>query len=243
MARRFYVDKQLNVNDYIIFDGEDYNHIMNVLRFKINDELIVCNGDGFDYYTKLIEISKKSCKFVVLSNKINESETKSQVDVFQALVKGEKFELISQKLTELGVNALIPFLSEFVQVKENTTRLNRLEKISIEAVKQCGRNRPLKISNILSFAQMLEKLQEYDLVIFAYEKSEKELNYDEIKNYYGKKVAIVVGSEGGFSSQEEEKIIQIKNTKEISLGKRILRAETANICLTSVVMCLLNEWR
>lgn len=243
MARRFYVDKELKVNDNIIFDGEDYNHIMNVLRFKLNDELIVCNGDGFDYYTTLIEINKKSCKFLVQSKQLNESETKSQVDVFQALVKGEKFELISQKLTELGVNALIPFTSEFVQVKENTTRLNRLEKISIEAVKQCGRNRPIKISSILSFSQMLDKLKEYDLVVFAYERSKNELNYDEIKNYYGKKIAIVVGSEGGFSTQEEEKILKIKNTKEISLGKRILRAETANICLTGVIMYLLKEWR
>ena len=241
--RRFFVEKELSVNQNIILENEDYNHIINVLRFKQNDELIFCNGDGFDYNGLLTQINKRNCIFNITSKTENNSEAKTQVDVFQALVKGEKFELISQKLTELGVNELVPFLSEFVQVKEHTTKLNRLEKISIEAVKQCGRCRPLKISKILNFNEVIEKLQQYDLVVFAYEKSSNEFQYDKIKDYYNKKVAIIIGSEGGFSVSEEKQILNLQNVQEISLGKRILRAETANICLTGAIMCLLNEWR
>lgn len=243
MARRFYINKQIEIDDKIVFEKEDYNHIINVLRFKLNDELIICNGSEFDFYCILTEIEKRSCSFLVTNKKVNNVEAKSTVDVFQALIKGEKFELLAQKLTELGVNKLVPFSSSFVQVKENTTRLNRLEKISIEAVKQCGRAKPLVINDIVKFNEILLMLKEYDLVIFAYENSKNNLDFSLLKGFEGKKIAIVIGSEGGFSKQEEQALLNLENLKEISLGKRILRAETATIALTSAVMCLLNEWK
>lgn len=243
MARRFYINKPINVEDIICFENEDFNHIINVLRFKIGDNLIICNGEDYDYVCTLQTVEKKKCFFVVNEKILNKVEPKTQVDVFQALVKGEKFELIAQKLTELGINAIIPFCSEYVQVKENTTRLNRLEKISVEAVKQCGRSKPLKIENILKFDEMIELLNSYNIVLFAYENSSNNFNVADLTEFYGKKVAIIVGSEGGFSSSEEEKICKLKNVKEISLGNRILRAETATIALSSVVMCCLGEWR
>ena len=242
MARRFYVNKPLNVNDVITFTGEDYNHIINVLRYKLNDKLIICNGSEFDFLCCLEKIDKKLCEFKVLSKQINQVETKTNVSVFQALVKGEKFELIAQKLTELGVNTLIPFVSKFVVVKQNTTRLDRLEKISIEAIKQCGRAKPLKIENIISFNEMLNKLSEYDIVVFANENSNNNFDFANLKKYNGKNVAVIIGSEGGFDKDEVDQLSNLQNVKEITLGKRILRAETACICLTAVVMNALNEW-
>ena len=242
MARRFYIKRPLQVSDNITFSGEDYNHIINVLRYKLNDKLIICNGSEFDFLCRLTEINKKDCKFIVEEQQLNNVETKSNVAVFQALVKGEKFELIAQKLTELGVNRLIPFTSKFVVVKQNTTRLDRLEKISIEAIKQCGRAKPLIVENIISFNQMIEKLSGYDVVIFANENSKNNFDFSELKNYNGKNVAIIIGSEGGFDSDEVNMLSNLKNVKEITLGRRILRAETACICLTAVVMNALNEW-
>lgn len=242
MARRFYIKQNLNVGDILKFESEDYNHIVNVLRFRLGENLIVCNGENFDYICQLIEINKKDCKFKIIDKIENNVEAKSKLDVFQALIKGEKFELLAQKLTELGVNKLVPFTSAFTTVKENTTRLNRLEKISIESVKQCGRAKPIEINEIISFDEMINKLKQYDIVIFAYENSKNNFDFSNLAKFHGENVALIIGSEGGFSEQEEKFLLNLPNIYEITLGKRILRAETATIALTSVVMCALKEW-
>lgn len=246
MARKFYIkkDKSFEFESEIIVDGEEFNHIVNVLRYNIGDILCVIDGSGTDYICEIKDISKKNLVLKIIKIKDNDSETKSNITVFQALVKGDKFELIIQKLTELGVKTFIPFESEFCQVKKNTTRLDRLQKISIEALKQCGRSKKVDIKNVLSFNEMIESLKHFDKVIFAYEKSDKNLMREDLEknNKPCENVAIIVGSEGGFSDKENEIIINQTNVKQISMGNRILRAETACISLTSVVMYLLGEW-
>lgn len=247
MARKFYIsfDRSFECGESVEVVGEEFNHIANVLRHKVGDKICVIDGSGTDYDCVIQNIGKKSLTLMVVDAHDNNSETISDVTVFQALVKGEKFELIIQKLTELGVKNFIPFESEFCQVKKHTTRLDRLEKISIEALKQCGRSKKVNIQNILSFDEMLTQLKDFDVVIFAYENSinslKKEYFFDKNKNL-AKNVAIICGSEGGFSKSECEKILKNKNVIEITLGNRILRAETAVISLTSVVMFLLDEW-
>lgn len=247
MARKFYLktEKSFEFGQTILVSGEEFNHIVNVLRNKVGDILCVIDGSGTDYDCEIVSIDKKSLSLKVINMKDNNSETLSNVTVFQALVKGDKFELIIQKLTELGVKSFVPFESEFCQVKKSTTRLDRLEKISIEALKQCGRSKKVEISEILSFNEMITALNCYDKVIFAYENSSNNLKFEDLKDNFGnrlKNVAIIIGSEGGFSSNENEEILKQTNVKQISLGNRILRAETACISLTSVVMFLLNEW-
>lgn len=247
MARKFYLqsEKNFELNQNIIVEGDEFLHIVNVLRKKVGDEIIAIDGSGLDYKCKITSIEKKKLVLNVLDIQTCQSETKSNVSVFQALVKGDKFELIIQKLTELGVKSLVPFSSSFCQVKPNTTRLDRLEKISIEALKQCGRAKKVEINSILSFEQMLEKLSEYDKVIFAYENANQDLTSESfmLGKDKAKNVAIVIGSEGGFSEDECKQICQNPNVCMVSLGKRILRAETAAISLTSVVMYLLGEWK
>lgn len=239
MARKFFVNNKIEGNIVELYDDE-FNHIINVSRKNIGDEIILIDGTGNDYYSKIEKINKKSVVLNVLSSKLGENETASNVTVFQALCKNDKLELIIQKLTELGIKNFVPFTSEFCQVKQNTTRLDRLEKISIEALKQCDRSKKVNIEKVISFNEMINKLQNFDKVIFAYEKSKKSLIKEDIKNCSN--VAIIVGSEGGFSEKENEILSFQKNVVNVSLGKRILRAETASICLTSVVMFLLNEW-
>ena len=247
MARKFFIktEKSFEVGQTIIVSGEEFNHIANVLRNKVGDKLSVIDGSGTDFECGITQINKKDLSLKIVDAKDNNSETSSNVTVYQALVKGDKFELIIQKLTELGIKTFVPFESEFCQVKKSTTRLDRLEKISIEALKQCGRSKKVEIKNILTFNEMLNSLIKFDKVIFAYENSNTSLIKDDLldKNKKPlKNVAIIIGSEGGFSESENEKILSKLNVKQISLGNRILRAETASISLTSVVMFLLNEW-
>ena len=247
MAKKFYIkqDKSFEYNQPVLVDGEEFNHIANVLRKKVHDKICVIDGSGTDYECEIEQINKKDLILKIVNMIDNNSETQCDVTVFQALVKGDKFELIIQKLTELGVKNFVPFESEFCQVKSNTTRLDRLDKISIEALKQCGRSKKVEIGEILSFDKMIEKLKEFEKVVFAFENSTTSLTEKDLEDQDGKKlkkIAIVVGSEGGFSEKENELITKQANVKQISMGNRILRAETAAISLTSVVMFLLGEW-
>lgn len=236
--KRFFIEQNLQVNTCVLLEGEIYNQMVNVLRLRENEQVILFNGYTYDYICTILKINKKNAEVFVESEILNTKNPRVNITLFQALVKGEKFELITQKITEIGAKALVPVKTEFVEVKENTTKLNRLPKITQEACKQCGRSVPVEIENIMSFDKMIEELSNFDEVYFAYEKEQKPL---EIKPIEAKNIAIVVGSEGGFSEQESLKLSKLKNVKTISLGRRILRAETAAITLTNTIMFLTQE--
>lgn len=247
MSRKFYIENNDNLitGQVISLAGDEFNHIINVSRKRVDDVLQMIDGNGSDITAQITSINKKDLSLKIVDIKPSVAETTNDVTVFQALVKGDKFELITQKLTELGVKKIVPFSSEFCQVKPNTTRLDRLEKISIEALKQCGRAKKVEIDSVNSFNQMLGNLSNYDLVLFAYENASENLSQKVFENLKKQplSVALIIGSEGGFSQSEVSQILSQKNVKIVSMGKRILRAETASIALSSVVMFLLNEWR
>ncbi len=243
MARKFFIknEKTLSIGEILEIDGEEFNHIANVLRKKVGDSLCLIDGTGLDYFCTIEKICKKSAVVKIKKIEKTTAETSSEVTVFMALTKGEKMGFICQKLTELGVREIVPFASKFCQVKKNNVNVEKLQKISNEALKQCGRSLSVKIENALGFEEMLTKLGEYECVLFAYENCFD--NVDIKKELTSKKkVAIIVGSEGGFSFEESERIVSRNNVLSVSLGNRILRAETAAIGLSSVVMFLLGEW-
>jgi 16S rRNA (uracil1498-N3)-methyltransferase len=148
--------------------------------------------------------------------------------------------LIIQKLTELGVKTFVPFESEFITSKDKYGKVSKLQEISNQSIKQCKRSIPMSVMDTIKFDKLVDCIKDYDIVIFANEceKSEKlsEINFDRRK-----KIALIIGSEGGFSANEIEKLI-CAGAKSITMGKRILRAETASIALASVVMFKLGEW-
>ena len=125
--------------------------------------------------------------------------------------------------------------------KEKSGKTEKLQDISNQSIKQCKRSIPMIVQPTLSFNNMIKELEKFDIVIFA---NECEKNYDlkSIDLTYDKSIAVIIGSEGGFSEDEINKLI-LYNAKSITLGKRILRAETAAIALTSVVMYEMGEWK
>ena len=147
-----------------------------------------------------------------------------------------------QKTTELGVTKIIPFISTFTNVKPKDNKQERLSKIAVEACKQSGRNIMPQISNIVQYNEMLEKLKEYSQIIVAYEKETKSAKEIITKLDKTKPVAIIVGSEGGFSEQEIEDFKNL-GASVISMGKNILRAETASVALLSALLYELGEWK
>lgn len=237
--KRFFVDRPLNVCDTIKIDGIEHNHIKNVMRLKVSDEIILVCGDDYDYLAKILDFSKGDTTCVVLSKEENVCNPRHDVTVFQALVKSDNMSLIVQKLTELGVSTFVPFQSEFITSKDKSTKCNKLQEISNQSIKQCKRSKPMHVENTKSFKEMCVMLQNYDVIIFANE-CERTVDLKDL-NLQDAKVAIIIGSEGGFSQNEISELEKV-GAKSITLGNRILRAETASICLTAVTMYLLGEW-
>ncbi|MFI3128933.1 MAG: RsmE family RNA methyltransferase [Bacillota bacterium] len=236
--RRFTVKKENIFETEAFLDFSERSHIVNVLRMKVGDKLIATDGEGRDFVCEIAEISEESVKLAIIEETTNNADPKYDITIFQAAPKRDKLELIIQKATEIGLSRLVPFQSKFCISKFDNDKIARLSKISAEATKQCGRSIPLEICNVQTFGEMIISLSKYECVIFAYEKATSSLKeaINEYKNSNnGGKIAIVIGSEGGFSKEEAEKIANLANVKCISLGSRILRLETAAISLSAII--------
>lgn len=238
--KRYFIDKnKFDIND-IILEGSEHNHIKNVMRTNVGDEVVVVCGDGFDYKCVVRAFDKNKTHLSLVEKVENPNEPKHKLTVFQAMTKSDNMNLIVQKLTELGATTLIPFENAFVTAKDKAGKVDKLQAVSNQSIKQCRRGKALDVENTLSFKQMLARLVDYDIVIFANEQ-EKQFSLDSA-NFPYENIAIIVGSEGGFSEQEIAQLNAVKNVKSISMGKRILRSETASIALASVIMYLQGEW-
>lgn len=224
--KKFYAKR---VGDEFIFEGDELAHF-NVLRCNIGEEVLCLGDDGYDYTCQVFEITKKCAKARIVSRALNSKNPRVKISVFQGLVKGEKLDLIVQKLTELGMSELYTFESDFTIAKANSNKTERLIKISKEACKQCGRSIPIKINESISFKQMLNELKQYDLVLFANEKD----TVRDVSLLKADSIALVIGSEGGFSDAEISAIKEL-GVKNFGMGSRILRAETAAIAMASIV--------
>lgn len=234
MCKRFVIDNNILSNKLII-NGEEHNHLANVLRLKCGEKIIVTCGDEYDYYCVIDSISKKETQCTVVDKVVNTHNPCGKIDVWQALIKNDKMSLLTQKLNEIGVRNLLLFESKFQTVKASENKQDKLQKISMQSTKQCKRSIPLNIGKIYKFNEMLDVLKNYDYIIFANETEEtKKIN--EIINDIDltKSIAIIIGSEGGFDRAEIIAIEEI-GAISVSLGNRILRAETASIALASFV--------
>ena len=238
--KRFFINKQLNNLDTVSIDGVEHNHIKNVMRLSIGDEIILVCGDEYDYHCQIIGMSKGNTSVRILSKELNVYNPSTNITVFQALVKSDNMSLIIQKLTELGIKDFYPFESEFITAKDKCGKVNKWQEISNQSIKQCKRSIPLYVHDVLTFDKMLDIMSNFDIVVFANE-CEKQGKLTNLQFARDKKVAIIVGSEGGFSANEISKLISV-GAQSVTLGKRILRAETAVIALSSVIMYLMGEW-
>ena len=238
--KRYFIDSKNFNKENIILDGTEHNHLKNVMRTQVGEHVVVVTGDGFDYECEVIAIDKNKTHLNLINATKNPNEPKRKLTVYQALTKADNMNLIVQKLTELGVARLIPFENAFVTAKDKNGKTDKLQNISNQSIKQCKRGCPMIVNDTLSFKQLLSDLKQYDIVVFANE-CEKTRSLSSLKFPY-ENIAIIVGSEGGFSEQEIAQLNRIDNVVSVSLGRRILRAETASIVLAGVVMCLQGEW-
>lgn len=239
-GKRYYYSGELSPNKIVNLEGEEFHHLSNVMRSRVGDEVILFNGDGNFYYSEIKSLNKKYAEIFVKNQIKSDNEPTICFDLYQALAKGDKLSLIMQKITELGANSLCLFESKFCDVKANTNKIDRMDSIAISAAKQCGRATITKTEGIFSIKYVAQKIKDYDTFFVAYETSEDITLADcLIKNNYNK-IAVMIGAEGGFAD-DEIKLLQENGAKIVSLGKRILRTETAAISCTALATQILER--
>ncbi len=230
--RRFYVSEPIK-GDVVTVSGDEFRHMTGVLRYKVGYKAIICDNSGYDYNVTITDIDKTCAVCRVDSKVLNESEATVNVTLFMCPLKSDKYDLAVQKAVELGVNRIVPVISH--NTNERNVRRDRLERIVLEASKQCGRAKLAAVDEQIWFEQAIEQLSACELPLMAYE-FEREVDYKTALSKDGVvNIGILIGSEGGFT-EAEATAARAKGIILFSLGKRILRAETAAITAIGSIM-------
>lgn len=242
---RFFVDKENILGGKIVIGGEDAKHISLSLRARVGEKVTACDGQGYDYDCEIEDITKNEVMLSVLEKKMNESEPTLGVTLYQALVKSDKFDFIVQKCTELGVTKIVPVVTDRCISKPDEASLSkklvRWNKIAKEAAMQSGRGVIPCVEDACSFDEALERMKNSDVSFVCYE-TDPHVPIDEIyKSCTGKtspeSAAFLIGPEGGISEREAGKTAE-RGIPLASLGPRILRTETAPLCVMSSLMLM-----
>lgn len=230
--RRFFVPAEDVCGDKIFIRGEEFSHMTKVLRQKKGYRVVVCTGDGKDYEGTIEDINKDCAVVRVEEVKENVNDPYLDITLFQALPKGDKFSFIAQKCTELGARKIVPFLSDFTE--EDKFNLERMRRVAKEACKQCGRSVQCDIEPLTDFNGVLEMLKDYDCVVMPYENATCGRMGDVKGLKEAGRIAVIIGSEGGFS-ENEVALAKAQGAQIVSLGRRILRCETAGLVAIALI--------
>ena len=244
--QKFFVKNEQIKDNLIEIIGSDVNHIINVLRLRQNEEIQICNEEtSASFITRIIKCDKDKVTCEIKSKVNFTTETSFKLDLFQGLPKADKMELIIQKTTEIGVKKIIPVAMERCVVKldekDSKKKTERWQKIAEVAAKQSKRDIIPKVDNVINFNELCSRIKDYDIFITAYEEEqETKLKHILKENMEAKKIAILIGPEGGIDKKEIERLSQ-EGSKIITLGKRILRTETAPIVMAGNIVYELEK--
>ena len=232
--------------EYIEILGGDVNHIENVLRMKQGEELTISDGFGSEYRCSAQEFLPETVKVKILEKSRVSSELRSEITLFQCLPKGDKMELIIQKAVELGASRIVPVASKRCVVrldeKKAQSKVKRWQAIAESAAKQSGRMMIPQVHSVLTMKEAFAYAKGFDVNLIPYELAEgmKETKaiLEQVKP--GMRVGIFIGPEGGFDVEEVETAMA-EGIHPITLGRRILRTETAGMTMLSILMFQLEQ--
>lgn len=234
--KTFYSNEKFD-NNFIISGGEML-HLFKVYRLKVRDKINIICDDEFIYECEIKQINDVVIAEVI-NKRINPANIKTNLTVFQCNLKADKMEYLVQKLTELGARKFVPVLSK--NVVKTDLKKERLLKIAKESEKQSGRSVGLEIESMISFNDFLSQIKNFDCVFVAHEKEKNSSILSVMSNITGQNCAILIGPEGGLDETEIESCKKL-GAKIFGLGERILRAETACVCLTSIALAQMGEF-
>lgn len=238
---QFFVDDAQIGKEFITITGSDVNHIKNVLRMKPGEKIRVSNQKGQDYFCSILELGDDFVQADILDSEAANTELSAKIYLFQALPKGDRMETVIQKAVELGVHEIIPVAMKYCVVKLDAKKAEnkrkRWQAIAESAAKQSKRSLIPVVHEVMSFKEALSYAKECRVNLVPYENERgmevtgeafSELQKDDT-------ISVMIGPEGGFSEEEIE-LVKEENMKIISLGKRILRTDTAAIATLSMLM-------
>ncbi|MCR5702203.1 MAG: 16S rRNA (uracil(1498)-N(3))-methyltransferase [Lachnospiraceae bacterium] len=248
---RFFIDAEQLNNEYINITGDDYNHIHNVLRMKIGENVLLSDGSDKEYEASIVEFSDDGNADASVVLKITDvhgqsRELPSKITLFQGYPKGDKMEQIIQKAVELGAYEIVPVMMNRCVVKldekKAAKKVERLNTISLSAAKQSKRGIIPEVKSVMTMKEALSYAKELDYVIIPYECAEgieysKKIISEAVNH---EKIGVFIGPEGGFDTSEIESLSDIDG-KVITLGNRILRTETAGMTVLSILMYSLEQ--
>jgi 16S rRNA (uracil1498-N3)-methyltransferase len=241
MITNFYCEPQnIKGRDLRIF-GQEKRHIVSVLRHKKGDLIDVVDGMGNKYRVRIADVKKNELQGKIISKKKGENEPKIDLSLAQSLCKGFKMDWVVEKATEIGVSSIIPLLTEKTEVKiesekKEEVKIYRWKRKALSAMKQSLRSRLPSIGEITSLKRLLTRTEEFDLTLFGSLKGDA-LNLKQAAPFGGQpeKVLVIVGPEAGLTQGELEKLSEV-NAIPVNLGERRLRAETAGIIFSFLVL-------
>ena len=235
---KFFVANQQMQNNQIKIIGEDVKHIKNVLRKKVGEQITICNRENRkDYICEIVKIEEDiQCR--ILEELESNAEPQTKVTIFQGLPKADKMEWIIQKAVELGVGRIVPVLTHRCvsrpDAKAMAKKLERCNRVALEAAKQCGRGRIPSVDPMIDFQQALEQMKASPLALFFYENGEQALRSFLSEKHFTE-ASVLIGSEGGFEVSEALQAVNA-GLVPLSLGSRILRCETAPLAAITAIL-------
>ncbi len=219
-------------------------HALKVLRLKDGEKVQALDGEG-GMWSACLRVTDAKNAYLELIEEISNSEAPIDVTVYMGIPKGDKFEFLCQKLTELGVRRLVPVRMERsvakIEEKEKEKKLARFKKIAQEAQKQCGRGMEMEVLDPISVKELEKRISEHELTLLLWEEAEGYRTRDAYREYpQSTDIALIIGPEGGISEKEANMVMEA-GAKCVTLGPRILRAETAAVTAASVIMSLWGD--
>ncbi|MCX4312262.1 MAG: RsmE family RNA methyltransferase [Clostridia bacterium] len=218
--------------------GEAHTHAAYALRIRTGDTITVFDGKGTDYACKVVDIKKDKTFLEIIDVASNVGEAKTAVTLYLSVIKQDRFEMAVQKATELGINRIVPVYTTFTQ-RNIILNYDRLNKIAVAACEQCGRSVIPVIEQAIDFGELVERAKKTHM-IFLWER-ELHGSMQSAIDKTASDVAVFVGPEGGITEPEKTELTAA-GAQAVTLGKRILRAETAAIAALSVVYYEMGEW-
>lgn len=244
--RKFFVDQSAVYGASIyINDPGDCRHLQKVLRAKPGDKIRICDGSDWEYETQIVQMEPSRVELKILDKQKIASEPEVRVTLYQGIPKASKMETVIQKNVELGIDTIVPVFMKRTVVVEKANiekKLSRWQKISDEAAKQCKRGMIPQVQAPQSFTQMTKELSKYDLILCPYENEQNTTMKDCLRNMCNanKKpgnIAVIIGPEGGFAEEEIHELVAKEVGAEcVSLGKTILRTETAGVVALAMIL-------
>ena len=237
----FFVTPEQVKGEEIQIVGSDVNHIKNVLRMKIGEELQISDGNNKKYLCEIASMTSDEVCLQIKEELKSDTELPSKIYLFQGLPKSDKMEFIVQKAVELGAYEIIPVATKRAVVKlddkKASKKVERWNAISEGAAKQSGRNVVPEVKSVMSYKEAIQYAESLDVILIPYELAE---GMEETRQIIegiqpGQSIGIFIGPEGGFETQEVEYAME-HGAKAITLGKRILRTETAGLTTLSILM-------